>query len=164
MNSPKHGEFRALIDLEDVNKVKDYTWGIMKPYSPRIKCDIFYVQTQNKHISDRLLHRYLMNCPHGMVVDHIDGDSLNNQKSNLRICTKAENNMNRRMYSNNTTGHLGVYDLGDKYVNRWLARIKVGGHGINLKYCFTYEEAVSVREDAEKKYYGEFLRPIEESA
>ena len=150
-----------LIDLEDVDKVKNYIWGISKPYSQRIKCKIFYAATQDKNISAKLLHRYLTNCPSGLVVDHIDGNTLNNRKSNLRICTRAENNMNRRIYPNNTTGHRGVYDMGVESPSRWSARIKVGGKIVYLKYCKTFEEAVAIREAAEKQYYGKFLRTSE---
>ena len=47
-----------------------------------------------------LMHRLILNCPVGMVVDHIDGNRRNNQKKNLRIVTNAENSLNRRHSKN----------------------------------------------------------------
>lgn len=54
------------------------------------------------------MHREIMNAPKGMVVDHIDGNGLNNRKSNLRICTQAQNNLNSRPKRNCSSRYKGV--------------------------------------------------------
>ena len=61
-----------------------------------------------------MMHREIMKPPPGMVVDHIDGDSLNNRRSNLRICTPRQNNHNRT-FKGNTSGFAGVYPQGKRW-------------------------------------------------
>lgn len=85
---------------------------------------------------------------------------MDNRKSMMRICTKPQNAMNRKKYSNNSSGRTGVYYIGEpyQYINRWLASIPHNNKLICLGYFFTFEEAVKVREEAEKEYYGDYLR------
>ena len=91
------GEKDCYIDIKDVDKVKEYFW--------RLKIDkrhpnlIPYVETRIKR-KRVFLHRLLTNCPAGKVVDHIDGNPLNNLKSNLKICTQKENTKNRNFAKN----------------------------------------------------------------
>jgi pathogenesis-related transcriptional factor and ERF protein len=66
------------------------------------------------------LHRLIMDCPEGMVVDHLNGDTLDNRKCNLRICTQAENIKNHH----NTKGY--CYDKSRK---KWMARYRKKFYG-----------------------------------
>lgn len=99
----------------------------------------------------RLLHRFLMNAPPDLQVNHIDGNRLNNCRENLRLATNQQNNQNRvGAYSNNKCGIRGVF--WNKKLKKWIAHIKV-----NYKYmhlgCFEWvcdaEEAVM---EARAKY------------
>ena len=139
--------YEVLIDAEDVDKVKDYTWNV---HSKRLYCYTLL----NK--SNTGLHRYIMNAPEGMVVDHINGDTLDNRKCNLRICTQQENLMNRPKPKNNTSGRKGVY--WDKTYNKWKVCIKINGKQKHLAYFDNKEDAVKLREEAEAKYFGEYAR------
>lgn len=76
------------------------------------------------------MHRIIMNTPDGMVTDHIDGNGLNNQKSNLRICTQAENNLNKKIK--------GKYKGIKFYQGKWHSEIKFKGE---YKYLGSYESA-----------------------
>lgn len=145
---------RALIDLEDIDKVKDIKWHLNKNG---------YVQTNinnknTEHIN--LLHRLLMDCPDDKVVDHINHNTLDNRKSNLRICTKYENNKNTRLSKNNTSGTTGVY--WNKLKNKWQAGIKVNYKQIHLGYFETKEEAIEARKQAEIDYFGEYRNKEDE--
>jgi hypothetical protein len=131
------------LDLEDLSKVQKYTWVVSNGY----------VCNGNTSL---LLHQYLMNCPKGKVVDHIDGNPLNCVKSNMRVCTKHQNNQNHKVSSNNVTGCTGVHLY--KRTGKYTASIYHKGKRVHLGTFNTYEEAVSVRKEAEEKYFGEFRR------
>ena len=84
------------------------------------------------------------------VVDHINGDSLDNRVSNLRICTHAENAQNCRT----STKVVGVGWL--KYSRKWTARIMINYKGIHLGNFNSYEEAVLARLQKEFEVCGEY--------
>lgn len=100
------------------------------------------------------LHSYLMKPPLGYVVDHINGDPLDNRRENLRIVKPIENNRNRRMNENNTTGFRGVYWY-TRY-SKWVARINVSGKKLHLGYFTDKIEAANAYDQAALKYYGDF--------
>lgn len=90
-------------DLDDYDKIKDYYWSVNNNG---------YVTTSN---NQKHLHRTIMNVDNKqwtcVQVDHIHGNDTrnDNRKSNLRIVTPSQNGMNKKIYSNNTTGYTGVY-------------------------------------------------------
>lgn len=89
-----------------------------------------YIMINNKKIR---LHRYITDCPDGMVVDHINGDTKDNRMSNLRIITQSENLKNRMSYFdkpiriNNKLGIKGLFKLYDARDNRYFYRFKMKG-------------------------------------
>ena len=133
---------RALIDLEDVDLIKNYKWSItQKGY--------VYCSTQSIR-----LHRLILGCPEDFVVDHINHNKLDNRKDNLRICTTQQNNMNQGKHSGNTSGITGVY--WHKSERKWYASIGVHGRLVHLGRYATIEEAIVARQQAEIEYFGEF--------
>ena len=133
---------RTKIDIDDVDRVKNYKWSLSSSG---------YIDNIKTRIS---LHRFIMNCPEGKVVDHINRDKLDNRKCNLRICSQSQNSMNKCKQSNNTSGYTGVY--WDKKSSKWQSKIKINGKSINLGYYDDLEEAIKVRKQAEIKYFGEY--------
>jgi HNH endonuclease len=106
-----------------------------------------------------LVHRVVFALFYGYFpkeVDHINGIPSDNRPSNLREVTRSQNNMNKRMQSNNTSGYRGVYWVGPKCL--WHARIKVNRKSVSLKYHKTLESAVSAYAAASKLYHGEHAR------
>jgi len=104
-----------------------------------------------------LLHRFIMNIHHltghSILIDHKDGNGLNNRKSNLRQCNVSENAINKTKLSvTNTSGYNGI----EKYNDRWLAGITCYGKTIRLGIHPTINEAIKARREAELKYFGEF--------
>ncbi len=90
------------------------------------------------------------------VADHINGDSLDNRRANLRRVTTRENNLNRTRAKNNRSGRTGVYwHIKDK---RWIAHITLDGITHRLGSFIDKEAAVAAREAAEQQMFGEFLR------
>lgn len=83
-------------------------------------------------------------------IDHIDGNGLNNKIDNLRAVSKTENQRNRKLGKNNTSGHAGV--SYNKKIGRWLAFIGLSGRTKNLGHYEDFESACKSRKDAEIKY------------
>lgn len=83
-------------------------------------------------------------------IDHEDGNGLNNRKDNLRDVTSLENDRNKRLASNNTSGANGVYWCAEK--RRWRSVIRIDGELINLGSFRNKEEAIEARSAADKEY------------
>lgn len=100
------------------------------------------------------MHRVIMNTPNEMDTDHWDGNGLNNQRDNLRVCTNTQNQANKNKQTNNTSGHKGVFwNLG-----KWHAKIGVNGQVVHLGTFSNIEDASRAYDEAAQKYFGEFAR------
>ena len=147
IQSKKYGDLDCLIDIEDIQKVNKFKWAVR--FDKGI--NNYYVHTGIcNDIATTLLHRFIMNCPNGKVIDHINHNTLDNRKSNLRICSHQKNMQNRRLQKNNKSGITGISYIKD--ANRWRARIKHNNMDIDLGRFSSFEDAKSAREYAEKKY------------
>ena len=137
-------------DLEDYDKIKDYTWYFDK--------DGYVVSGSGKR--HRKMHRVVMNASNGFDIDHIhEGTRNDNRKSNLRECTRAENIRNKTKFSRNTSGCLGVY--WNKRINKWGVRIVKNGKEFYIGSFNDKQDAINARIQAEKEYYKDFA-PIRE--
>lgn len=137
-------------DKEDYEKIKPYKWNVTsKGY---IATHIGYAK--NTHLL--FLHRLIMGAEEGVQVDHIGGRDTkrDNRKCNLRLATHAQNRMNTPLQKNNSSGHVGVYWI--QHIQKWQALIGFDKKHVNLGYYEKYEDAVKAREEAEKKYQGEY--------
>ncbi|WP_456710733.1 HNH endonuclease [Bradyrhizobium sp. USDA 4452] len=97
-----------------------------------------------------------MGDPPGFVIDHVNGDTLDNRRMNLRIATVEQNAKNRRLARNNTSGVTGVY--WHRRDCRWTSCICLNASNRELGQFETFDEAVAARRAAEKVYFGEFAR------
>lgn len=145
----------AIVDDEDFERVSKYKWYYNERYA---KTTIHYKKVY--------LHKFLMECPKGMQVDHKDGDTLNNQKSNLRIATPAENTRNRPGDKNSTSKYKGVslHKQKDKRNGKiylyqcWQAHICIDGKPSKIGGFKTEIEAAIAYNEAAKKHHGEFAK------
>ena len=133
----------------------------MYPLIENIKFYLVYGDRVDRvpYISDakgNLLHTYIMPKIKGMEIDHVNMDTMDNRKSNLRICTHQQNQMNQDLQKNNTSGVTGVsyYKPRGKYRDR----IKIGQHDIHLGYYKTFQEAVQARNVGMECMFGEYGR------
>lgn len=100
------------------------------------------------------MHRYIIGVNGaGVVVDHINGDTHDNRKANLRTCTPKENSWNAIESKNCTSGHVGIRITPS---GKFSARIMVDRKEIFLGTFQTMDEAIKARNEAEDKYRGEF--------
>jgi hypothetical protein len=145
----KKQPFKVLIDDEDFNKIKIFKWIInynktSKDY--RIKSSI-----ENGKFS---LHRLIMDAKKGEYIDHINHNTLDNRKNNLRKCTNQENGFNRKIGKNNKSGVKGVY--WDKQKKKWRATIGYNYKHIYLGYYENLEEAKNIYNKKAKELYKNF--------
>lgn len=103
-----------------------------------------------------IMHRYIMKAPKGVIVDHIDGNPLNNQRSNLRLCNKSQNGMNRGKQNDNTSGYKGVSWLVNN--KKWMAKIQVNTKQIYIGSFNLPEEAAIAYNEMAIKHHGEFAQ------
>ena len=104
-------------------------------------------------IMERAIGRHLLSCE---VVDHIDGDGLNNRLSNLRVASRRQNSMNRRRGTNNTSGYVGVY--WDKHSHKWRSDIHPNGKRVYIGRFDDPIDAAIAHDNVARQFYGEFAR------
>jgi len=147
----KKQEFVVLYDEEDTELIAQYTWYVGHGYAA----------TMDRHKDGSVyllyMHRRIMEAPERMIVDHINGDPLDNRKENLRFCTHSENMRNRKLNNNNTSGYKGV--ALDKQTKKFRARIRVNRVLKELGSFQTALEAAHVYNSKAKELFGEFASP-----
>lgn len=131
------GKF-ALVDDEDFERLNQWKWQFTGGY---VRRTVYHGTDENgKRIREVVwMHKLVVSCPPNFVVDHKDGNPLNNQKENLRICTGRENLYNqRKQASPASSSYKGVTLQHGKF----LARLRVKGRLIVIGY-FTDETAAA---------------------
>jgi len=144
----------AIIDADDVERVQPFSWRALVVHT-----NVYgYRSLERSHINRKgmLLHRLIMNAPNGFDVDHINCNSLDNRKSNMRICTHSENLCNQRTRKGTASPLKGVSFA--KCKTRWRARIVIQGVEISLGQFATEQEAHAAYCTASAKIHKDFGR------
>lgn len=142
----------ALVDEEDMPMLLLHSWHA----SAGPHCQFYYARATvgvRPHQTALMMHRYILGAKPGEIVDHINRDSLDNTKSNLRICTNSQNHANIIRNRDNTTGYKGVYLSLRGY---WVARIQKESKRVWLGYYSSPQEAAMVYDLAAISLFGEF--------
>lgn len=140
----------VIIDDVDFELINSYGKWVLSNYGYAVHN---YYRRGNKFSEKLYMHRLIMNADVGQFIDHINGNKLDNRRSNLRFCTKSQNSTNKKP----TSGRIlpkGVDSFGLKY----RARIMDKGKNIHLGMFDTIFEAHAAYCAASKKYHGEFGR------
>ena len=150
----------TLVDPDDYEKFKHYKWYAHKTSYGTYMAARTYKENGKRKF--QYLHRAIMNPPEGYVIDHINGDTLDNRKENLRICTRAENNCNMHRYKSRKKAvrhslFKGVY--WDNHSNKWQAQIRVNKRTITIGRFESEQEAAWAYDFMALYYFGEFARP-----
>jgi hypothetical protein len=140
----------TLVDTEDLPLLCKNTWFAIS--KPAYAACCYRVNKKNKTF---YLHRVLLNAPDNLEVDHINGDTLDNRKVNLRVVPRQQNAYNTKDRAN-SSGVRGV--TWCKKNKKWKSQIKVLDKNHNLGYFNTIEEARVAYESVRKTLHGEFRR------
>ena len=138
----------TVIDDEDYEICSSYRWHLNKRYIRTI--------VKNRPIYLSLLVMF-QGGPRKLYVDHIDGDPLNNRRSNLRVATNSQNQANRKRLTTNTSGYRGV--TWHRCAEKWQASIKVNGMSKHLGLFVDARMAAEAYDKAAVEYFGQFSNP-----
>jgi AP2 domain len=142
------GKF-ALVDDEDYERLAAMgKWQCVGRGKKIYAIKMFW---KKKHV---IMHRLIMNASDGLEVDHRNGNGLDNQKSNLRVCGCIDNGKNLSKRSDNTSGFKGVN--WHKQKSKWRARIQFDFKRIDVGYFDCPIEAARAYNAAALKYHKEF--------
>lgn len=139
----------------------DYEWAIKRKWQAAVK-DTGHVYARGwiggGKKSNTGMHRIIMNAKKGQIIDHRNGNTLDNRKENLRFCTKSENSSYRVKRAKKTSKYLGVcYSKAraDRHYLPWLAQIQKNNR-ITIRFFKSEIEAAKEYDLMATKLHGEF--------
>lgn len=151
----------AIVDDADFERLAQFKWCYRQPrpnYGYAITT--ISVDGRRKQVG---MHRMIVNAPDDILVDHHDGNGINNVRSNIRIATSSQNNQNRGKKSSSRAPYKGI----TFYAGKWIARIRVDGRYNYLGGFTTPEDAARTYDAAAILHHGEFAKlnfPQEQSS
>lgn len=141
----------AKVDCEDFERINQWKWHV---------ADNFYAKRREfvggKPVAWKRMHREVIGAQPGQVVDHINGDRLDNRRANLRICTQQQNLFNSKKHKDCTSRFKGVF--WSRQAQKWQTRIRAEGKSKHLGYSLNEVDAAILYNQAAARYFGEFAR------
>jgi hypothetical protein len=144
--------YSTLVDAEQYAEISKVRWIIRKTKHLRYAMNVTRIGKNKQKVT--LLHRVIMNAPEGVYVDHINGNGLDNRKSNLRLCTQAENVKNARKITPSVSGYKGVY--WKKSSRKWVAQINANNKKLHLGLFVSERDAAIGYNAAALEHHREF--------
>ena len=141
----------ALVDDEDYDYINQWKWYANKIHRTYYAMRRRYT-TENGPLI-RYMHREIMEVDIDKQIDHKDGDGLNNQRENLRICTCAENSHNMRKFRGKSSKYKGVSVDKNGYITAYFYNNSKSFYIGRFK---TEESAAKAYDKMAREYYGEF--------
>lgn len=136
-----HGKY-TLVDDDMLEELSQYTWWLHTGYA--------YTKVGGrKNPKGIFMHRLVNKTPDDKITDHINRDTLDNRRVNLRSVNKSQNALNSKLHVKNKTGHKGVH--WDKARNKWASRIMIDNKEYYIGRFSNLGDAVKARIRAEEK-------------
>jgi hypothetical protein len=146
--------YNTKVDDEDFKKLSKYKWHVS--INKRGVPSVMTYALDGEKTKHTLMSRMIVEANPKVFVDHKNNDPLDNRRKNLRTCTMSENNRNRRLPKNNTSGYKGVQWLISKQM--WVARIKFNLRLFQIGSFKNREDAAMAYNRAAEEFFGEFAR------
>lgn len=143
----------ALVDDDDFERINQYNWYLGGNYYKGVRTNLYAIRRPNVENPYGSIHRMIMLAPAGCAVDHIDGNGLNDQKSNLRLATAFQNSGNRKNNSNRANKGIRLVGSG-----RYQANLKTGRKSFYLGTFDTIDEAEVAYDQAAVQIWGAFAK------
>jgi hypothetical protein len=153
INSKKYGIYQVLFDDNDEALIKNYTWHIFK----RKNCRLTYCTATavvNGVKKSVFMHRIILKT--SLLIDHINGNGIDNRRSNLRAVTPMQNQQNAYSRRSTESGFKGVSIKKYRTASYFCARIRVNRKLILLGSYPTAKKAALAYNEAASRYFGEF--------
>lgn len=145
----------ALVDDADYEYLSQWKW-----YAQLIKGRWYARRSVRKGFPKQIalsMHQVILNTPKGMESDHKNGNGLDNQRQNLRVCTKSNNMYNQKVQTRSKSSKFkGVY-WSNKY-RKWVAQIRVNHKAIWLGNFNLEIDAAKAYDATAKETFGEFAK------
>lgn len=146
------GKF-SIIDDEDYNELNKYKWFAQNTGNSW-RAGRNTARDKNGKQKRIFMSRFIMNCPKGLQVDHLNHNTLDNRRLNLRVCTLQENHWNEKKRRYCKSQYKGIYKGAGR--KKWQAAIKINGKRIILGYFYDEIEAAMAYDRNAEELFGEF--------
>lgn len=133
------------VDDEDFSVLSEYKWHVLVGKDGHLYANSSEVG---------LMHRFISKPTNGMLVDHINGNGFDNRRKNIRVCTATQNQANRRLNRNSSSGYKGVY--WNKVAEKWASNIQLNGKRYYIGLFSTKELAAEAYNKKALEFFGEF--------
>lgn len=150
--SKNYKKYTVIVSNEDFDWLNQYFWTVEFNHG---NGDVYARMNVARNKTVRL-HRFILNAPDHLQVDHINGNTRDNRRENLRLCTLQQNNQNARAKKSNKSGYKGV--SWDKLQNKWVVRIMFEGRNPYLGAFDSAHQAAMCYDLWARDIFGEFAR------
>lgn len=143
---------RALVDDQWYDRLSSMRWQAARDHNR----NRFYAVHARRGKPNLNMARVIMDAPDGMMIDHVNHDTLDNRMSNLRVCTNRQNQGNQKPKVGFSSRFKGV--SWSKQMQKWYAGIKYRGKSYNLGHFNDEGCAAFAYDNAAIRFHGEFAR------
>lgn len=146
----------VIVDAADYEWLNQWRWYALKTSRSGAYGAARTIYVPGSKCRTVLMHRVIMGDDDPRLVDHVDGNQLNNTRANLRFCTIRQNNFNRKHEKGSSSRYKGVF--WEKSRKKWKSGIRCDGKPITLGFFVDEWEAAQRYNEAARELFGEFAR------